>query len=227
MAFLAAALPSATAATALAAESAGLAAASGAAAGGASAAATSALTTAAAGATGVFGAYTVPLSTTLFYGARGLASQFGTQTGLSGLQAAGQLMSAFGRAEAYDGRAAVAQMQGRQRALQQRQQGVEALRRLNESLATVLAKGAAGSVDVLSGSALSLMNQNTKEGATEYNMSLDNADVELSMADYQASQYRQAGDIAMVSGVFEAAGTIGSGMYRDSQLGMPALNVAA
>ena len=227
MSFLAPALPAATAATALAVESAGLAAASGAAAGGASAAATSALTTAAAGATGVFGAYTVPLSTTLFYGARGLASQFGTQTGLSGLQAAGQLMSAFGRAEAYDGQAAVARIQGRQRALQQRQQGVEALRRLNENLATIFARGAAGNVDALSGSVLSLQNASARDAFSEYYINKDNATIEMATANMQADQYEAAGDISMTAGLFEAAGTIGTGIYRDQQLGMPALSVAA
>jgi len=217
MSFLAPLIPSATAATAVAAESAGLMAAAGAT-GGASVAATSALTTAAAGATGVG----------LLAGGGGLfGGLFGGQTGLGGLQAVGQLMSAFGRAEAYDGKAAVERIQGRQRALQQRQQGVEALRRLNENLATVFARGAAGNVDALSGSVLSLQNASARDAISEYYINKDNATIEMATANMQADQYEAAGDISMTTGLFEAAGTIGTGIYRDQQLGMPALSVAA
>lgn len=150
-----------------------------------------------------------------------------SQTGLGGLQAVGQLMSAFGRAEAYDGQAAVARIQGRQRALQQRQQGVEALRRLNENLATIFARGAAGNVDALSGSVLSLQNASARDAFSEYYINKDNATIEMATANMQADQYEAAGDISMTAGLFEAAGTIGTGIYRDQQLGMPALSVAA
>ena len=52
---------------------------------------------------------------------------------------------AYARAE-YDARAAQERLRGRAQALQYKQQGIEVLRRLNENLASTVARAAAGGV---------------------------------------------------------------------------------
>jgi hypothetical protein len=110
---------------------------------------------------------------------------------------------ALQRAE-YDARAAQERLRGRAQALQYKQQGVETLRRLNENLASTVARAAAGGVDPLSGSALNLQNYAMREGARDYNQSRDNALIATGMAEYQAQQYKAAGSAAFRSGMLEA-----------------------
>ena len=112
----------------------------------------------------------------------------------------------YARAE-YDARAAQERLRGRAQALQYKQQGVETLRRLNENLASTVARAAAGGVDPLSGSALNLQNYAMREGARDYNQSRDNALIATGMAEYQAQQYKAAGSAAFRSGLLSATTT--------------------
>ena len=116
---------------------------------------------------------------------------------------------AYARAE-YDARAAQEKLRGRAQALQYKQQGVEVLRRLNENLASTVARAAAGGVDPLSGSALNLQNYAMKEGMRDYNQSRDNALIATGMAEYQAKQYKAAGKAAYRSGLIGALVTVGT-----------------
>ncbi len=111
---------------------------------------------------------------------------------------------AYARAE-YDARAAQERLRGRAQALQYKQQGIEVLRRLNENLASTVARAAAGGVDPLSGSALNLQNYAMREGMRDYSQSRDNALIATGMAEYQAQQYKAAGKAAYRTGLLTAA----------------------
>lgn len=110
---------------------------------------------------------------------------------------------AYARAE-YDARAAQEKLRGRAQALQYKQQGIEVLRRLNENLASTVARAAAGGVDPLSGSALNLQNYAMREGMRDYNQSRDNALIATGMSEYQAQQYKAAGKAAYRTGLLSA-----------------------
>lgn len=116
---------------------------------------------------------------------------------------------AYARAE-YDARAAQERLRGRAQALQYKQQGIEVLRRLNENLASTVARAAAGGVDPLSGSALNLQNYAMREGMRDYNQSRDNALIATGMSEYQAQQYKAAGKAAYRTGLLSAITTIGT-----------------
>jgi len=110
---------------------------------------------------------------------------------------------AYARAQ-YDAQAAQERLRGRAQALQYKQQGIEVLRRLNENLASTVARAAAGGVDPLSGSALNLQNYAMREGMRDYNQSRDNALIATGMSEYQAQQYKAAGKSAYRSGMIGA-----------------------
>ena len=116
---------------------------------------------------------------------------------------------AYARAE-YDARAAQERLRGRAQALQYKQQGIEVLRRLNENLASTVARAAAGGVDPLSGSALNLQNYAMREGMRDYNQSRDNALIATGMSEYQAQQYKAAGKTAYRTGLLGTITAIGT-----------------
>ena len=133
---------------------------------------------------------------------------------------------AYARAE-YDARAAQERLRGRAQALQYKQQGIEVLRRLNENLASTVARAAAGGVDPLSGSALNLQNYAMREGMRDYNQSRDNALIATGMSEYQAQQYKAAGKAAYRSGLLSAITTIGTKAAGAMQGGTTGVSTAA
>jgi len=152
-----------------------------------------------------------------------LATSFG-QTGFKGIQAAGQLISAVGRKQEYDAKAAEARYQGTADYLKYRQQAVETLRKMNETLATQITR-AALSMDPFSGSALTLQADTLNRGASTYQMTQDNAQIVRNQAERQAQQYEAAGDTTMVAGLVGATGSVAEGVYTDSVIGNPALKL--
>jgi hypothetical protein len=150
-----------------------------------------------------------------------------SQLAFAVVSAGAQLYAGAQQRKAYNAQAAQAKIQGRSQAIAYKQQAADILKSMNETMGTIIARAAAGGVDPLSGSALSLANYTMKEGIREYNISKDNAVLAAGMASYQADIYRQAGDTAMLSSFVSAAGTMGEGYYRQSQLGFPALDISA
>ena len=135
----------------------------------------------------------------------------------SAVSAFGAISSASAQQKQYNAQAAQAKIQGRTQAIQYKQQGADVLRNINETLAMTTARaGQFG--DPTLGSALALQKFALKEGYGEYGTSIDNSQLALAGAAAQASIYRQAGRTAMVGGMFQAAGTLGEGIYRQTQL---------
>ena len=137
---------------------------------------------------------------------------------LSARQAKAQKQAAKMQAEAYDEQAAEALLKGRFEALEYRQRGVDALRRLNEVLAASLARAAAGGIDPTSGSAAVIDMASQAEAIREKNISESNALMAEGDAAFQADQYRRAGQIAIKTGNVQAASTITAGLIRVGQL---------
>lgn len=150
-----------------------------------------------------------------------------TQLAATGLQMYGIYKK--GRAEKlrYNQEAAQARLRGRSQAIAYKQQGADVLRRMNENMSTIVARAAAGGVDPLSGSAQALQNYARKEGYREYNTAIDNSQLALGMADYQAEIYKKAGRTAMTTAYIGMAGAGFAGLQQSQQTGFKALSLGA
>ena len=125
-----------------------------------------------------------------------------------------------GRAQqaGYEQQAQAAELKGRSEAIAYKQQGADALRNLNETLAAIVARAGAGGVDPTSGSAATMQMFAMSEGSREFAISEDNAALALGEATQQAGIYRSAGRTAQLSANVSAAASIGEAAYMAGQL---------
>ena len=140
------------------------------------------------------------------------------QMAMAGASAIMQIRAAQAQKAMYGAKAAQAKIQGRAKALEHKAQGLEVLRRLNETLATTTSRASTGGGVV---STLALDNYAMKEGTREYYTSKDNSLLAVGQADYQAQIYRTAGKQAMLNGYANAMGTLGQGYVNQQQVGWP------
>jgi len=136
----------------------------------------------------------------------------------TGISAVGTLAAGAAQKRQYEQQAAQADLRGRSEALAYKQQGVAALRNLNETLAAIVSRSASGGVDPTSGSALTLQRFALAEGAREKSISQDNQALALGQASMQAGIYRSAGRTAQLSSYASAAGSAGQAAYQYGQL---------
>jgi len=125
-----------------------------------------------------------------------------------------------GRAQqaGYEQQAQAAELKGRSEAIAYKQQGSDALRNLNETLAAVLARAASGNVVAEEGSSLTTQMFAVSEGGREYAQARDNASLALEEAYTQSGIYRSAGATAMKSANVSAVASIGEAAYMAGQL---------
>ena len=134
------------------------------------------------------------------------------QMAMAGASAIMQIRAAQAQKAMYGAKAAQAKIQGRAKALEHKAQGLEVLRRLNETLATTTSRASTGG---------GVENYAMKEGTREYYTSKDNSLLAVGQADYQAQIYRTAGKQAMLNGYANAMGTLGQGYVNQQQVGWP------
>ena len=147
-----------------------------------------------------------------------VAASSGFQLAMAGVSAVGQLAAGAAQRRQYEAQARQAELRGRSEAIAYKQKGADALRNLNETLAAIISRGAAGGIDPTSGSAATLQRFAMGEGVREFNVAADNAVMALGQASTQAGIYKQAGQAAQLSSFVGAAGTLGQGAYRYGQL---------
>ena len=125
-----------------------------------------------------------------------------------------------GRAQqaSYEQQAAQAELRGRSEAIAYKQKGSEALQRLNETLAAIVARAGAGNVDPTSGSAADAQQFAMGEGIDEFNIAADNAALALGEAYTQSGIYRSAGATAKKSADVAALGSLGEAAVMYGQL---------
>lgn len=139
--------------------------------------------------------------------------------GLAGLSAAGSIAAGAAQKRQYQMQAEQADLRGRSEAIAYKQKGADALRNLNETLAAIISRSAAGGVDPTSGSAATLQRYALSEGVREKQIADDNAIMALGQASTQSGIYQSAGRTAQLNSYVSAAGTLGQGAYRYGQLG--------
>jgi hypothetical protein len=118
----------------------------------------------------------------------------------------------------YEAQAKQAELRGRSEALAYKQKGVDALNNLNQTLAAIISRAAAGGVDPTSGSAATLQRFALSEGVREKQIAQDNAVMALGQASMQAGIYQSAGRAAQLNSYAQAAGQLGQSAYRYGQL---------
>lgn len=142
----------------------------------------------------------------------------GFQAAAAGVSALGTIAAGAAQRRQYEAQARQAELRGRAEALAYKQKGVDALNNLNQTLAAIISRSAAGGVDPTSGSAATLQQFAMGEGVREFNIAADNAVMALGQGQMQAGIYKQAGQAAQLSSYVQAAGQIGQGAYRYGQL---------
>jgi len=142
----------------------------------------------------------------------------GFQAAAAGVSALGTIAAGAAQRRQYEAQARQAELRGRAEALAYKQRGTDALRNLNETLAAIISRSAAGGVDPTSGSAATLQQFAMGEGVREFNIAADNAVMALGQGQTQAGIYKQAGQAAQLSSYVQAVGQIGQGAYRYGQL---------
>ena len=148
----------------------------------------------------------------------GLMATGGFQLFSAGVSALGQISAGAAQKRQYQMQAEQAELRGRSEAIAYKQKGADALRNLNETLAAIISRSAAGGVDPTSGSAATMQMFALSEGAREKQIAQDNAIMALGQASTQAGIYQSAGRAAQLSSYVSAAGTLGQGAYRYGQL---------
>jgi len=108
--------------------------------------------------------------------------------------------------------AAEARLKGRRDALAYRQKAVEKLRQTRETMASITARSAAGTMDPFSGTSLSLTNYVAEVGYDDLNVLRENAEMSVNAGIIQQQQYLTAGDEAMRQGRLGAFATLATGI---------------
>ena len=125
-----------------------------------------------------------------------------------------------GRAQqaSYERQAEQAELRGRSEAIAYKQKGAEALKRLNETLAAIVARAGAGGVDPTSGSAATIQQFSVGEGIEEFNIAADNAAIALGEGYTQGGIYRSAGATAQKTADLAAMGSLGEAAVMYGEL---------
>ena len=138
------------------------------------------------------------------------------------VSAIGTMKSGSAQKAMYDAQAAQTMVQARsnviksrREALKYKQDGVAVLDKMRRTIATVSARGAAGSIDPFSGSTGNLQINIFDQGYLDYsinkdntNMARENMNIIQKSAEYQAGIYRAAGKQAKQSAMFSAVSSV-------------------
>lgn len=137
------------------------------------------------------------------------------------VSAIGQMEAGNRAKEAYEIRARNEQLRGRIEAVNAKKKGVEALKRTNASLASIIAgspkQGLAQAGTVIDRGVF-LVGRPASEDFTD---TMFNASMALANSQMRADDFKRAGDLAQLQGQIGAFTTIAGGLNTYSQLGGP------
>lgn len=108
--------------------------------------------------------------------------------------------------QAYEFQGQQAALQGRQNALNYNRQALTSFERQQRLAGTIRARAAAGGIDPLTGSPLSLDQWNAQRAGNEMQIARENADLSLAGGLAQSQQLYGAGDAAQQAGYLGAIG---------------------
>ena len=125
------------------------------------------------------------------------------------------------QAQQLEAQAKQTELQGRINAVAYKRQGNEVLRRMNQVLASNIARGAArGLAPFASAGVIEMTNMyNRRLGVSEFQIARDNASMAKEMAKYQAGQQITAAKTIKRLAPFQLMGDIATGYMTASQIG--------
>lgn len=147
--------------------------------------------------------------------------------GLSGLSAMAQLSAGEKAKEAYDQRASNEELRGRVEAVNAKKKGVEALKRTNASLASIIAGAGKQGLSLRSGTVADrgvfLVSRPASE---DFSDTAFNASMAIMTANMRANDLRGAGEQARMQGQIGAFSTLAGAFGNAFSVGSPGLTQA-
>jgi hypothetical protein len=137
----------------------------------------------------------------------------------SAVSAIGSISSANAQADAMRLQATNQIIQGNAQSMEYQRQGLSVMRRVQETEATIRARGAAGGIDPFSGSAGVLGDLSFSRGADEYNWARENASMAVLGGQSNAAAYRSAASSMETAGMFNAGTSLVGGVAKFGSVG--------
>lgn len=137
----------------------------------------------------------------------------------SAVSAIGQMNSANAQADAMRLQATNQIIAGNAQSLEYQRQGLSVMRRVQETEATIRARGAAGGIDPFSGSAGTLGDLSFSRGADEYNWARENASGAVMAGQSNAAAYRSSASSMETAGLFNAGTSLLGGVAKFGSVG--------
>ena len=129
-------------------------------------------------------------------------------------KAYGTLYQGYAMAAYYQGKADIALLQGRTKAVEAKENANIALRKMNETIASNIAKGAAGGVTPFDGS-MSVLNQmSMRYGVTDFFQSKDTKEVVEALSVAEAAMLNNAAKTTKKGAIITAVADAAMGSYN-------------
>ena len=138
-----------------------------------------------------------------------------------------QIQAAKAQRTMYNRQADITERQAKLDGLAYKQQGVNALKKMNRVLAANAARAAAGNLDPFSSgdSHDIIAGYNLRQGVNDFTIARDNQTIAEKMGKYQADNYRYAGQVAVSNAKTMAVANIGMSFVTAGQVyGTPGLS---
>ena len=129
-------------------------------------------------------------------------------------KAYGTLYQGYAMAAYYQGKADIALLQGRTKAVEAKENANIALRKMNETIASNIAKGAAGGVTPFDGS-MSVLNQmSMRYGVTDYYQAKDTQEIVTAFSVAEAAMLNNAAKTTKKGAIITAVADAAMGSYN-------------
>ena len=129
-------------------------------------------------------------------------------------KAYGTLYQGYAMAAYYQGKADIALLQGRTKAVEAKENANVALRKMNETIASNIAKGAAGGVTPFDGSLSVLNTMSMRYGVTDYYQAKDTQEIVTAFSVAEAAMLNNAAKTTKKGAIITAVADAAMGSYN-------------
>ena len=129
-------------------------------------------------------------------------------------KAYGTLYQGYAMAAYYQGKADIALLQGRTKAVEAKENANIALRKMNETIASNIAKGAAGGVTPFDGSLSVLNTMSMRYGVTDFYQSKDTQEIVTAFSVAEAAMLNNAAKTTKKGAIITAVADAAMGSYN-------------
>ena len=126
----------------------------------------------------------------------------------------GTLYQGYAMAAYYQGKADIALLQGRTKAVEAKENANIALRKMNETIASNIAKGAAGGVTPFDGSLSVLNTMSMRYGVTDYYQAKDTQEIVTAFSVAEAAMLNNAAKTTKKGAIITAVADAAMGSYN-------------